>query len=124
MEFNGPTARYDKAVGVLGKKWTALIVRCLLDKPQRFSHFSELVPGLSDRLLSQRLQELETSGMVKRRVSSERPLKVEYALTARGEALRPVVEAIESWANEWLEDLSTSEAPPAPARDTRLKLWV
>jgi DNA-binding HxlR family transcriptional regulator len=86
---------------ILGKKWTCLILRCLLSEPRRFTDISGYVTGLSDRLLSQRLQELEEAGIVQRRVYPQRPVVVEYALTAKGEALRVVVESIQHWADRW-----------------------
>jgi DNA-binding HxlR family transcriptional regulator len=86
---------------ILGKKWTCLILRCLLSEPRRFTDISGYVNGLSDRLLSQRLQELEEAGIVQRRVYAQRPVAVEYTLTTKGEALRGVVEAIQHWADRW-----------------------
>jgi DNA-binding HxlR family transcriptional regulator len=86
---------------ILGKKWTCLILRCLLGDARRFTDISGHVGGLSDRLLSQRLQELEEAGIVRRRVYAQRPVAVEYTLTAKGAALRKVVEAIQRWADEW-----------------------
>jgi DNA-binding HxlR family transcriptional regulator len=93
---------------ILGKKWTCTILRCLLAEPRRFTDISGYVNGLSDRLLSQRLQELEEAGVVVRRVYAQKPVVVEYALTAKGEGLRDVVGAIQKWADQW-------EAHPVPA---------
>jgi DNA-binding HxlR family transcriptional regulator len=86
---------------ILGKKWTCLILRCLLGDARRFTDISCYIGGLSDRLLSLRLQELEEAGIVRRRVYAQRPVAVEYTLTAKGAALRKVVEAIQRWADEW-----------------------
>jgi DNA-binding HxlR family transcriptional regulator len=86
---------------ILGKKWNCLILRCLLSQPRRFTDISGYVSGLSDRLLSQRLQELEEAGIVQRRVYAQRPVAVEYTLSAKGEALRGVVESIQHWADRW-----------------------
>jgi len=86
---------------ILGKKWTCLILRSLLGDARRFTEISTHIGGLSDRLLSQRLQELEEAGIVRRRVYAQRPVAVEYTLTAKGAALRKVVEAIQRWADEW-----------------------
>ncbi len=86
---------------LLGKRWTGLIIRALMDGPRRFTEITGYVEGLSDRLLSQRLQELEQAGIVERRVYSQRPVLVEYDLTEKGRALRQVVEAIQSWADHW-----------------------
>jgi DNA-binding HxlR family transcriptional regulator len=88
-------------MGILSKKWNCMIIRCMLAEPRRFSDISNYVEGLSDRLLSQRLQELEESGLVERRVYDTKPVLVEYALTEKGKALRQVVEAIQLWADQW-----------------------
>ena len=89
MDFKDMCPRYLAAMSFLGKKWTGLILRSLMEGPRRFTEMSAYVPGLSDRLLSQRLQELE------------RPVLVEYSLTPQGQALREVVEAIQRWADVW-----------------------
>jgi DNA-binding HxlR family transcriptional regulator len=94
-------AQYEAAMEVLGKKWTALILRPLMEGPCRFSDMSAYVSGLSDRLLSQRLQELEERGILERRVYDERPVRVQYALTEKGRDLRGVLEAIACWADRW-----------------------
>ena len=91
----------EAAMGVLGKKWTGLILRALMDGPRRFTSISGYVPGLSDRLLSQRLQELETVKIVQRSVNDQRPVLVEYNLTEKGPDLRHVFEAIQAWSDRW-----------------------
>lgn len=98
--------RYEQAMGLLGKKWTGLIIRILLGGPRRFSDFRAQVPELSDRLLSERLKELEEEGIVERVVHDTRPVLIEYTLTEKGKALRRVVEAIETWAESWVEILT------------------
>ena len=99
--LNTCPAQYEAAMEVLGKKWTALILRPLMVGPCRFSDMSAYVPGLSDRLLSQRLQELEAKGIVERRVYDERPVRVQYVLSEKGRDLRDVLEAIARWADRW-----------------------
>ena len=101
MDCLEPCPRFDRAMGILSKKWNCLIIRCMLSEPRRFSDISNFVEGLSDRLLSQRLQELEESGIVKRRVYSTKPVLVEYSLTEKGASLRQVVEAVQQWADQW-----------------------
>ncbi len=96
-----PCPRYDRAISILGKKWNCMIIRCMLSESRRFSDISNYVEGLSDRLLSQRLQELEESGIVERRVYGTKPVQVEYTLTEKGSAFRNVVEAIQQWADQW-----------------------
>jgi DNA-binding HxlR family transcriptional regulator len=82
---------------LLGKKWTAYIVWALLDGPRRFTELAEAAPGLRDRVLSHRLKELMAAGIVTRSPYPEAPPRVEYALTERGRALRPVIRAMERW---------------------------
>jgi DNA-binding HxlR family transcriptional regulator len=82
---------------LLGKKWTALLIRALLDGPRRFTELLEAAPGLRDRVLSQRLKELEAAGIVTRVPYAEVPPRVEYELTRRGRELRPVIEEMERW---------------------------
>ena len=101
MDFKEMCPRYAAAMSILGKKWTGLILRSLMEGPRRFSEISAYVPRLSDRMLSQRLQELERTGTIERRVYSGPPIQVEYSLTAKGEALREVAEAIQRWADQW-----------------------
>ncbi|HEY1594432.1 MAG TPA: helix-turn-helix domain-containing protein [Thermoleophilaceae bacterium] len=95
-------ALYHRAVELVGKRWTGAILLVLLDGPLRFSEIRHLVPDLSDRLLSERLKELETEDIVERRVLDGSPVRVEYALTGKGLALEPAVRALKSWANAWL----------------------
>jgi DNA-binding HxlR family transcriptional regulator len=92
--------KYEWAVQILGKRWTAMIVRTLLPSPRRFSDMTAII-GVSDRLLSERLKELEAHGLVERRVYPDTPVRIEYALTDKGRELDGVVEAIQHWANRW-----------------------
>ena len=120
MDFKDMCPRYLAAMSLLGKKWTGLILRSLMEGPRRFTEMSAYVPGLSDRLLSQRLQELEEAGIVERRVYSQRPVLVEYSLTAQGQALREVVEAIQRWADAW----GSTAVTPESQSETRTKRGI
>jgi DNA-binding HxlR family transcriptional regulator len=95
---------YHEAVEFIGKRWTGAILQVLLaaDGPLRFSEIGQAVPELSDRLLSERIKELEARGLVLRTVRDRPPLRVEYALTEAGEQLEPVVVEIQAWARRWL----------------------
>ena len=93
---------YHQAVELVGKRWTGAILFVLMDGPARFSEVKQLVPDLSDRLLSERMKELEAEGIVCRSVVDETPVRVEYALTVKGEALEPAVRALKVWARSWL----------------------
>ncbi|MCC6238583.1 MAG: helix-turn-helix transcriptional regulator [Dehalococcoidia bacterium] len=93
---------YHEAVELIGRRWAGVIVRALLGGATRFSDIARAVPDLSDRLLSERLKELETAGVLDRRVVPETPVRVEYHLTGKGRELAPVVEAISRWADRWV----------------------
>src|SRR5581483_11542856 len=95
--------RYEHAIQILGKRWTGLLLDALMEGPRRFCELTALVEGLSDRVLSDRLRELETEGVVKRVVYPQIPVRVEYQLTEKGRALKPVIEAIHTWAEQWIE---------------------
>lgn len=102
--------RYHHAVELIGRRWTGAIVRVLLQGPRRFSEIAAAVPGLSERLLSQRLRELETEGLVVRRVIPGPPVGVEYALTDAGHELEAVVTAVAAWAHRWGPPAEPGEA--------------
>jgi len=93
---------YHRAIEIIGRRWTGAIVRALLAGDSRFTQIRTTVPGLSDRLLSERLKELESEGIVERRVLPRTPVRIEYHLTEKGEALATVVQAASAWAEEWL----------------------
>jgi DNA-binding HxlR family transcriptional regulator len=95
--------RYEKAMEMLGKKWTGLLLRILMGGPKRFCEFRAQVPEVSDRLLSERLKELEDEGVVLRIVHNTKPVLIEYELTDKGRALEPVVNAMEGWAEKWVD---------------------
>lgn len=102
---------YHYAVELIGRRWTGAIMRALYCGDMRFSEITKTVPGLSDRLLSERLKELEHEGLVRRTVIPETPVRIEYHLTAKGDALGGVMHAIAEWAGNWVkpEDIARSE---------------
>jgi DNA-binding HxlR family transcriptional regulator len=94
---------YHEAVELIGRRWTGAIVAVLLDGgPMRFSEISHAVPELSDRLLSERMKELEARGVVSRHVEDGPPVKVRYELTDMGRSLQPALLELRSWARRWL----------------------
>jgi DNA-binding HxlR family transcriptional regulator len=92
---------FQRAVRVLSKRWTGLIVHALLERPCRFAELSQAVEGLSDRMLSERLKELEAEEIVERHVASGAPVRVEYSLTAKGRGLEGVLREMHRWAERW-----------------------
>jgi DNA-binding HxlR family transcriptional regulator len=93
---------YHEAVELVGRRWTGAILRVLMDGPLRFSEIAQAIPELSDRLLSERMKELERRGMVQRTVIPGPPLRVEYELSKMGRELEPALSEIQRWARRWL----------------------
>ena len=94
---------FHAAIELIGKRWSGAILGALADGPLRFAELIRSVPGLSDRLLSERLRELEKNGLVERFVEEEAPVKVVYSLTEQGAELAPILFDLRRWANEWHE---------------------
>ena len=94
---------YEAAMDLLARRWTGLILTSLMDRSFRFSEISGAVDGISDRMLSQRLAELEEVGLVERKVdASKRPVLVEYSATQMTRELAPVFSALQDWAEKWM----------------------
>ena len=109
---------YHHAVELIGRRWTGAILRAMLAGVSRFSDLTDTIPGLSDRMLSERLKELEAEGLSVRLVIPETPVRIEYHLTEKGRALEAAVEAVSGWAQEWLAEAqqaasSAAAQPPA-----------
>ncbi|MFD1706023.1 winged helix-turn-helix transcriptional regulator [Siminovitchia sediminis] len=94
--------KFEKAMNILGQRWTGLIISQLLEGPQRFCTVESAMP-ISARVLSERLKDLEKEGIVKRQVYPETPVRIEYSLTEKGMALQPIMNEISKWAEEWVE---------------------
>lgn len=99
--------RYRRAIEIIGRRWTGAILRVLLSGETRFARIAHGVPGLSDRLLSERLKELEAEGLVLREVTPDTPVRIEYHLTQKGRSLFGVVQAVAEWAEEWITEMPT-----------------
>lgn len=95
---------FHAAIEMIGKRWSGAIIWALDDGPMRFAELKRAVPGLSDRLLSRRLRELETDGMISRRVEDGFPVKVTYELTEKGRSLRPAIQMLRDWACDWHQE--------------------
>ncbi len=94
--------RFEKAIGILSQRWTALIIYQLLSGPQRNCTIKDAT-GISGRLLSERLKDLEQEGIVRRDVYPDTPVRIEYSLTEKGYSLEPLMKNIEKWSQEWIE---------------------
>ena len=96
--------RYHHAVELVGRRWAGAIVRALLASPRRFNELRGCIPDISDRMLAERLRELEAEGVLTRTVLPDTPVRVEYALTEKGRALESAVLAIGAWAERWVTE--------------------
>jgi DNA-binding HxlR family transcriptional regulator len=92
--------RYQRAAELVGRRWSAAVIRTALEGPVRFTEIRTAVPGLSARLLAERLRELEGAGILERHERPEAGV-VEYRLTQKGAALVRVVRELEAWADDW-----------------------
>ena len=95
--------RFHHAVELIGRRWTGAIISVMLNGPQCFNEMLAAVPGLSDRLLTERLRELEAEGLVRRTVLPGPPVRVSYELTEAGQSLEPVIESLGRWAERWVQ---------------------
>lgn len=101
-ERGGYCPVFHRAVELIGRRWNGPIIRELLDGAERFSEIRSGVPGLTDRLLAQRLRELECEGVVERKEATA-PAVPRYTLTAKGRSLGPVIDSIAQWAVAWAD---------------------
>lgn len=92
-----------RALNVIADKWTVLVVRALESGPERYEQLRRRVQGISKKMLTQTLRELESNGLVQRTVYEVVPPHVEYALTPLGETLRAPLQALTLWATDHLE---------------------
>lgn len=95
--------RFHKAIELIGRRWSGAIIFVLLRRRARFAEIRDAIPDMTDRMLSERLLELEEEGVVERTVIPDTPVRVEYALTKKGRALVPAVDALVDWAHKWVE---------------------
>ena len=105
----------EEVFGLLGKRWTGLIIDLLLQRPARFSELHAALPALSKRVLSERLTELQSVGLAAREVDPGPPITATYRLTERGRALGPAMDALRVWAGAPVDDDGRPIPPDADA---------
>ncbi len=110
--------RFHRASELIGRRWTGAIIYVLLRSRCRFATLRDAIPQITDRMLSERLQELEQEGIVDRIVVPDTPIRVEYELTKKGRALTTAMDAIAAWAEKWVEAAAAGEPS---ARSTRAR---
>jgi DNA-binding HxlR family transcriptional regulator len=111
-------SRFHRAIELVGRRWTGAIIFLLLGARCRFATLRDAIPDITDRMLSERLQELEKEGVVERTVVPETPVRVEYALTRKGRELAAVIDATVAWAHKWVP-LETTAASTKRLRSRR-----
>jgi DNA-binding HxlR family transcriptional regulator len=94
--------RFHYASELIGRRWNGAIIFMLLKQTCRFATLRDGIPGITDRMLSERLQELEEEGVVARTVVPETPVRVEYSLTKKGRALAEAIGSIADWAERYI----------------------
>jgi len=104
--------RFHHASELIGRRWTGAIIFVLLKQTCRFATLRDAIPGITDRMLSERLQELEQEGLAERTVIPDTPVRVEYALTKKGKALAEAIGAISDWAEKYVALETPAAKPP------------
>jgi len=112
-------SRFHRASELIGRRWTGAIIFVLLRSSCRFATLREAIPDITDRMLSDRLQELEAEGIVARTVVPDTPVRVEYSLTRKGRSLASAIDAIAEWAHKWIELEPPKEKVAEPRRVRR-----
>ncbi len=102
-EFNCPV---EAALAIVGGKWKGIILFYLRSDTRRFNELRRLIPGITQRMLTKQLRELEAHRIVHRKIYRQIPPKVEYSLTNFGRTLAPLLEALEDWGAEYIEKVS------------------
>ncbi|WP_339777669.1 helix-turn-helix domain-containing protein [uncultured Thalassospira sp.] len=92
-----PGCPVEATLSVIGGKWKGVVLYHLLDGTKRFNQLGRLMPGVTQRMLTRQLRELEQDGLINRKVYAEVPPRVEYSLNPKGETLRPIILALKDW---------------------------
>ena len=99
--------RFEQAISLLSKRWTGLVVYQLLNGTQRFNELQSAI-GVSGKVLSDRLKDLEQQGIVHREVIPDTPVIIQYSLTEKGHSMHPIIQSIESWSQDWIKPSESS----------------
>ena len=101
MKKDLPACPVEITMGLIGEKWKVLIIRDLLTGTKRFGELKKSVTGITQKVLTNNLRQMEASGLIKRKVYAEVPPRVEYSLTETGLSLKPVLDSMVIWGNEY-----------------------
>ena len=106
--------RFHQAVELIGRRWTGAVIRLLMGGRRRYAELRSAIPDISDRMLYERLRELEMEGILASIVIPETPVRVEYELTPKGRALERALSEIGNWAERWISEPQPAAAAPGP----------
>lgn len=106
-----PGCPVEGALDVIGGKWKGVVMYHLLDGTKRFNELRRMMPGVTQRMLTRQLRELEADGLVHRKVYAEVPPRVEYSLTEKGETLRDIILALKAWGETHVPYYALAKQP-------------
>lgn len=101
-----PECPVATTVSLIGSKWKLLIIRNLLARPWRFNELRKDLDGISQKVLTDSLRSMEEDGLIIRKVYAEVPPRVEYALSELGESMRPILNAMQKWGNDYKNSIA------------------
>ncbi len=110
-----------RVMSMLGKRWSGVVLSTLLQGPAYFSDLKRAIPGISDRILTERLLQLAEFGLVNRTVINGAPVRVRYELTEHGTAMRPAIDELTRWAELHLRPSALDRPPAAQQRKAKVK---
>ncbi|MBK1990825.1 helix-turn-helix transcriptional regulator [Sphaerospermopsis aphanizomenoides BCCUSP55] len=101
-----PTCEVESTIKIIGGRWKVLIIRELISGVKRFGQLQRSLPGITQKMLTQQLRELEKDGIIHREIYAQIPPKVEYSLTPLGESIKPILYAMHEWAVKHLSEIN------------------
>ena len=104
MKTDLPACPVEITISLIGDKWKVLIIRDLLTGTKRFGELKKSLSGITQKVLTNNLRQMETSGLILRKVYAEVPPKVEYSLSDTGFSLKPILDSMVEWGNEYREN--------------------
>lgn len=110
---------FHHAVELIGRRWTGVVLRTMFGGATRFGDIAAGVPNLSDKMLAERLKELEAEGMITRTVVPEMPVRVEYHLTGKARSLEGVLKELDAWADRWVGACPEADQAAAAMKEPR-----
>ncbi|MEV4550737.1 winged helix-turn-helix transcriptional regulator [Nonomuraea wenchangensis] len=102
MSPDSVCTRFHVAMELIGARWSGAVIHMIFKGAHRYGDIKAAIPGINDTMLARRLRELESAGLVERRVLATSPVRAEYHLTRMGEELRPALDELVTWSHKWI----------------------